>query len=383
MHRLPLVRFLTAALVAASAISLSGCHNFFLCEGKASCPSTGTTTGSGNYAYVANSSKGGTYLNGYDVSTGALTALSGFPVNISVTPTAMAITPSNGFLYVATSTAIYAFTISSTGALTTVNSGAAVATPATGVQSMDISPDGNFLYALDVVGSSVYQYGIASTGALNNQIPFIIPTTGSNTAQAIKVAPNGNFLVCALGTGGDAIFAYSSGTGITNTTPALVSTGSATSGDFGLAIDTSNFVYFARTTGPAVVQVSTPSAGVVNATAINQTNTLSTAGGPHPVVLSSAAGGNVYVGNLTASSISGYSETAGVLTNLTGSPYTAPSTVDALGRDKSGKYIVAVGYSTTAGVQIYTIGTSGALTAGATDGTGATTSVPTALALTH
>ena len=222
MQRLHFVRFLSAALVAASAISLSGCHNFFLCENKPACPSSGSGTGSGDYAYVANSSKGGTYLNGYDISSGALTVLSGFPANISITPTAMAITPSNGFLYVATSTAIYAFSINtSTGALTTVNSGSALATPATGVQSMDISPDGNFLYALDVVGSSLYQYSITSSGGLTNQLPFTIPSSGSNTPQAVKVSPNENFIACALGTGGDALFAYSSSSGITVAVPAM------------------------------------------------------------------------------------------------------------------------------------------------------------------
>ncbi|HEY4358819.1 MAG TPA: beta-propeller fold lactonase family protein [Acidobacteriaceae bacterium] len=385
MHRLPLVRFLSAALVTASVISLSGCHNFFSCEGKASCPSSGSGTGSGNYLYLSNSSKGGTYLNGYDVSTGALTVLSGFPTNISITPTAMVITPSNGFLFVSTTTAIYSFAISSTGGLTTVNSGAAVATPPAGVQSMDISPDGNYLYALDLVGGSVVQYTISSTGLLSNQLSFSfpIPVPNTNTAQAVKVAPNGNFVVCAVGTGGDLIYAYSSTAGITNATPAVISTGSATAGDFGVAIDTSNFLYLSRTTGPVVFAVNAASGAVPTATLVNQTNALSTGGGPHAIALSSTAGGNVYIGNLSASSISGYSEVSGVLTNLSGSPYTAPSTVDGLGRDKSGKYLVAVGYAGTGGVQLYTIGASGALTAGATDATGTTTSIPTALALTH
>jgi hypothetical protein len=90
-----------------------------------------------------------------------------------------------------------------------------------------------------------------------------------------------------------------------------------------------------------------------------------------------------YVGNLADGTISGFPRGTGTLTAVTGSPFSAPSDISALGRDNSGSYLLAAGYNTTNGIELYSIGSSGGLTALATTGTGATTSYPVVMALTH
>ena len=61
----------------------------------------------------------------------------------------------------------------------------------------------------------------------------------------------------------------------------------------------------------------------------------------------------------------------------------APAAVRSLGFDKSGTYLLANGYSSTGGVQLYTLGSTGTLTAASSVATGTTTTVPAVMALTH
>ena len=109
------------ALILLSAITLllTACGNFFSCEGKADCPcATGVTsttinpcggstgsTGSGSstddYAYVANSASSSNSVNGYNLASGTLTAVTGSPFNFDYSPTALVVTPADTFLYAA------------------------------------------------------------------------------------------------------------------------------------------------------------------------------------------------------------------------------------------------------------------------------------------
>src|SRR5579875_1834187 len=79
-----------AALCLMGVLLLSGCHNFFVCEGKASCPSGGgggSTTS--DYVYVSNATAGATYISAYNIGNGSLAAISGSPYNLNYTPVAM------------------------------------------------------------------------------------------------------------------------------------------------------------------------------------------------------------------------------------------------------------------------------------------------------
>lgn len=383
-----------AALGLAGLLLLSGCHDFFVCQ-KASCPSSGSgstgTTGSGDYAYVSNSASGSTYVAEYDLSGGALTAISGSPYNLGFIPVAMSVAPSNSYLYAATpvgvtNPGIYDYTIGSTGALTAANGGTVLVTDA--VSSMDISPDGNYLFALETSGETLNEYSVnTSTGALQLANSFQLPIstgttctlqTGTPVTQGctVKVAPSGDYVIAALGTTGVAIFPYSSSSGITSVDYTLISTGSTISGDYSVAMDNSDHAYIASTNGLAVYSVAPGSA--------TQVSTASYTSGdvPRSVVLSNGYD-YVYTANEGASSISGYSISSGVLTAINGSAFTGPTDVSAIGVDSTGDYLIAAGFNGSSGVQLYTIGSSGALTSVASAGSGTVTTNPAVLALTH
>jgi 6-phosphogluconolactonase (cycloisomerase 2 family) len=116
------------------------------------------------------------------------------------------------------------------------------------------------------------------------------------------------------------------------------------------------------------------SAGVVGAGTVYQAGT-----GPQSVAVKT---GFAYVGNNSDNTISGYTVASGpALTAL--SAVSAPAAVRSLAFDKSGTYLLANGYGTSNGLQLYTLGTTGTLTSASSAGTGTTTSIPAVMALTH
>jgi 6-phosphogluconolactonase (cycloisomerase 2 family) len=386
-----------AALGVAAPLLLTGCGNFFTCEGKADCPSSGgggTTTG-GDYAYASNGTSGSTYVAEYDLSSGKLTAISGSPYNLTFVPVALSVAPSDSFLYAATlpgatNPGIYLYTIGSDGALTLGNNGAVLVNDE--VSSMDISADGGYLFTVNADGLTMNEYQVnTTTGLLQLATTVSLPgvtcaleagtDTPASQSCTVKVAPSGAFVVVALGTAGDAIFPYSSSSGLTSATPTLISSGTTTgspTGDFSLALDANNFAFIARTNALAVYGIDSTGAGTLEDTKSYSSGTV-----PRSVVLSSN-GDYVYTANEGASTISEYGiGSGGALTQLTGSPVAAPTNVSALGVDNSGNYLVAAGYNGSAGVRLFSIGTAGALTQVDSTGSGTTTSYPAVLALTH
>jgi 6-phosphogluconolactonase (cycloisomerase 2 family) len=150
-------------------------------------------------------------------------------------------------------------------------------------------------------------------------------------------------------------------------------------GDYSVALDDNNYAYIARTNALAVYSINS------STLAYSQQDSKSYTSGmvPRSVVLSSS-GGYVYTANEGAGTISAFAiGTSGALTEETGSPYAGPTNVSALGVDNSGNYLVAAGYDSSAGVQLFSIGAGGALTHVDSVGSGTSTTDPTVLALTH
>lgn len=381
-----------AALSLSAIFLLSGCHNFFVCEGKPSCPSDGGGGTTSDYAYVSNASAGSTDIYGYNIGNGSLAAITGSPYNIGFAPVAMTVAPSNSFLYAATAAnvtnpGIYMWTINSSGQITTGNSGNALITGT--VASMDISPDGGFLFTVDITGSYLTEYQVNTTSGLLSLVSTfpllpnsICVATGSPVSQSctVKVSPSGQFVVAALGTSGDIIYPYNSTQGITSTNATTIPSGSTQSnpsGDYSLALDKNNFVYIARTAALAVYSLDAngnatlKSSQAYNASTIARSVTLST------------DYGYVYTANIGAGNISGYGiGSTGALASVSGSPFTGPTNVSAIAAEKSGKYMVAVGYNGTSGVQLFSV-SSGALTLVTSAGTGTSPDFPAILALSH
>ena len=376
-------------LLSTMTLMLSGCGSFFKCEGKASCPATGTGTGTGtstvHYAYVANSATGPTYVNGYTLASGSLTATTGAPYLLGYSPSAMAVTPANTFLYTASDSDltgtglgnIYGYSIETGGALSILASGSPLLNES--VTSIDISPDGQWLFTLDKDGLTFEEYSInSSTGILTLASIYNIPHALGQlvTPVSLKVAPSGDYIVVALGTAGAETFSFITSTGAVGPTASTITPATAATGINAIAVDDNDYLYCAGTAGLQVF--STTTAGVPTLL-----KTYTTGKSPRSIVINSAST-YVYVGNYTDSTISGYAiGTSGALTALTGSPYTAPTLVNALARDSTSAYVMASGFNSTSGIQLFSIGSTGALTSSASAGSGTATSIPGAIATTH
>jgi 6-phosphogluconolactonase (cycloisomerase 2 family) len=374
-HRTPL---LAAPALAAALLALSGCNGFFVYPGSSSTTSSSST----DYAYIANSSAGATSIAGYALSSGTLVAATSSPYSLQYVPSALAVTPANTYLYAAEDTAIsgasaiFGYSIGTGGALTVLDSGVALVAETS--SAIDISPDGKWLFSLNTDGLTLEQYSIASTtGLLTFFANYSITgaTGGTVTPSSVKVAPSGDFIVCALGTGGVETFTFNTSTGAA-TPSSIISPGSTSIGIYAVAVDTNNYLYAAGTAGLQVFSTTTAGAPTL-------LNTYSTGNGPRSIVITSN-GSYVYVANQTDGTISGYSiGTNAALTAISGSPFTGPSTVTSLGRDNSGSRILALGYNATSGLQLFSIGSTGALTLTNTAASGTTTIDPSPLALTH
>lgn len=326
----------------------TGC-DFFVSENNC----TDCTT-SGDYLYVANANN--TFLAGFGVSTaGALSILTNSPYNNGVAAQSLAITPTNSFLYVATTAGIFCYALSSDGAITVQNSGTAVATDVVAT-SMQVDSTGSYLLAAGIgIASAAQAIGIyqinTSTGLLTalTGSPLPLYTGKATTATVVTptgmlITPNNSYVyvslqslgvqVLTLGTGG----ALSTGTAATFLPPLSTST---TPADYGLASDpTSKFLFVAEfNTGLRVFSIGT------NGTLNEVTGSpYPTGTGPTAVVLD-PTGSYVYVANKGSNNISSFTFTlaSGKLTAIAGSPFSSGGQLPiAFVNDNQKKYLAVI-----------------------------------------
>lgn len=387
--------------VLLGLVSITGCSGFFPPITSTS-GSTGTST-TNDYVYVANSftsSTSGTSsvyaITGFSVGTAALTAISGATQTLPVAPNAIVVTPSNGFLYVAASGVIYGYTInSSTGALTAIlNASGGQALANADIVSMVVSPDGQWLLGLDANQSlvTIDEFQIGTTGLLGTEAgsQYALQSQASIVAESIAVSPAGNYIAASLGTGGVVMFSLTTSTGAVAPVSELTAS-TTSSADQAVTFDsTSSMLYVAVSgTNGGVYPFTIGTGGALTEVsgAPFSLGTGDTAAGPASILIDKS-GKYLYVGNRSASSISGFSiGTGGVLTALAGSPFTAGTTVSALGYDNTGTYILATASGGTPDLKMYSFDTTtgGALDASTTANTGDTVEPAgaVAIALTH
>ena len=298
-------------MLLSSLLAAAGCAGFFVKPTNG-----GNTTNTGDFAYISNSASGPSFLAEYNLSAGTLAAISGSPVNLGYTPVALAVAANNAFLYAASapdasSPGIYLYSIASNGALTAANSGSPLITDQT--SSIALSADGGWLFSVNISGLVINEYKVnTSTGALTLAGSFILPglgcvlTSGSSTpaSQTCTVAPSpsGTYVAVAVGTGGTAVFPFTSAAGITTAAYILIPSGATItpSGDFSVALDKNNYAYVARTSTLAVDAITSTNA-TLQATATYVSGTV-----PRSVLL--GPGYNyVYTANQGVSTISGFS----------------------------------------------------------------------------
>jgi 6-phosphogluconolactonase len=323
----PAPRGLIAIAFSTVAIALTGCTGFFVAPTAAT-----TTTSTSDLIYVANATT--ETISGFAVGTNTLTAVSGSPLSLGYVPQAAVVSRANTFLYVASPSGIYLYTIASDGALTA--SGTAATSD---VASLDVSLDGNWLVGLSASSTALDIWQIdTSTGALSLTGTATYTSTGTVVPRMVRFAPNGSYIVAALGTGGDAVFTFNTSTGVAASSQ-LLSLSSTTS-DNALAVDSaSSTLYIARSgtsQGLAVYTIGT--AGTLTAVSGSP---FSAGSAPYSVAIDNT-GTYVYVANRSSSTISGFTiGTGSVLTALSGSPFTSGSLVTSVATDNSGSYLLA------------------------------------------
>ncbi|MEO6815650.1 MAG: beta-propeller fold lactonase family protein [Edaphobacter sp.] len=373
-------------IAAVGLTMLTGCSGFFP-------PVVPVPPGSsGNYVYVANltgtaasgtNSATGT-VTGFTVGTGTLAAVPSSPLTLGYQPLAMAVTRNNKFLYVVAQGNINAYSINSDGSLSASSSGTGVAI--VNVVSLDVSPDGQWLVALDgnTLQAQVDVFQInTTTGALAAVSPgtLAIPNAVINP-RMLKFSPNGAYIFAALGTGGDAVFTFNTSTGVAIGVQKLVV--SSQTSDNGLAVDkASAYLYIARSgTGGGVRTFAIGSGGTLN----EISGSPFASGGQSYSVVVDNTGKYVYAANRANGTIYGYTiGTGGALTALGGSPYTSGLLVTSLGTDSSGDYLLAAAFGGNADLSMYSFDTAtpGKLDLATSTATGTAPTGAIAVALTH
>ena len=369
------------AVLAALGVLLlgAGCGDFFVYPGSTG---SGSTPGS-DYVFVANQTA--KTLAAYSVASGALSPISGSPYSLSFAPTASAVNPANTMLFVAGVNAgtghIASYSISSTGALTLLNTNnIGLAAPI----SMDVSPDGKWLIGLDGNGITLDEYQInATTGALTlgNGQSYLIPKSVV-VPRAIKISPGGNFIFAAIGTAGDLIFPFDTGTGAISN-PAQLSLPPNVS-DNALAVSPSgNTLYIARSgSNGGLAAYSISSTGVLQSLTTNPYP----AGSQPLAVVVTGDGNNVYVANQGDGTISGYTIASNsTATPTSGSPYSNASGPSGLAIDSSGKYLLSISNAGSPDLTLFAFDTAipGKLNLIASTSTGTDPTGPISIAATH
>lgn len=371
------LRWLPVFLAALALPVLVGCAGFFVPVNGGGGGGGGTSS---NNVYVANSVAKS--VSGFAVGTGTLKAVPNSPLALGYSPAAMVVTPSNSFLYVAGPASINVYSIGTDGSLTVPSNGSTVAVAT--VVSLDVSPDGNWLFGLDGLQQLLDVYQInTSTGGLTavGAVPYPI-VDGAWVPRMVRVSPNGALVFAALGTAGDAIFTFNTATGQAVHVEHLNLT--TNTSDNALAVDSNSaYLYVARSgVGPGVAVYTIGAQGHI----------VSVAGSPFAAgtqtysVTLDKTGKYVYAANRGDSTISGYTiGTGGALTALSGSPYVSGLQVTSLGTDSSGKYLLAAAANGSPDLTMYSFDTvtPGKLVQATTVSTATAPAGAIAVALTH
>lgn len=343
-------------LCMAGVLALSSCGGkFFPPPCRTNCGGGGGN--SGDYIYVANSSTNVSSVAGFSIANSALNNLNNSPFAIGVPPNALAVTPSNAFLYVGSVTGggIYAYTINADGTLSVANDGSPVVT---GVSPMAIKvdPSGKFLLAADLTPAA-YVFSIdASTGLLTTQGNAVPLDTG--TVSNLYITPNGQFVFVSLGTGGVDILTFNSSSGVLSKLNQRLSPKASSNGDLGLSSDPNSKFLFVTETGINSVRVlNINTTGNATLTEL-ATSPVKTGLGPSQVLVTKD-GSYVYVANRTDGTISGFTLAAnGALTAISGSPYATGSAPVDLVEDQSHAYIGVACAGGNPDMQVFTIDTT-------------------------
>jgi 6-phosphogluconolactonase len=337
-------RFLSLAVLLA----LCGCGKFFV---KETCTTNCTNTG-GNYIYVSNGNTAN--IAGFTISSTAINTISGSPFSLGVSPSALAITPSNSYLYAATPAGgIYGYSIGSGGTLSIINSGSAVVSGVT-PSALAVDTTGNWLIVTDATPTA-YVFSIASDGTVTSS--GSVALAAGSTPNYMAFTPSGGLLYVSLGTVGVGILTFNSSTGVLTNTNTVLKTKQSSDAINGLAVNSAGTFLYAAETGINGIRVLSINATTGALTEITG-SPYSTGTGPYGILIDST-GSYLYAANRASNNVSAYLvSSSGALTSISGSPFAAGTNPVAIAEENTHTYICVINAGGTPDLQTYTILTS-------------------------
>jgi len=205
----------------------------------------------GSFLYVASPISNSVSVFSINSGSGALTAVSGSPFPLGVTPVSMQLSPSGKFLYVGVSGspgAVEAFNLKG-GVLSIAGTTATGANP----YGLAIDPAGKYLYTANSLDNSISEFTIASNGTLT-QLSGSPIGQSFNAPVALLVDASGKHLYVA-NEGSNNIAVYSIGTGGALTVLATPTFGTETTPSFLAADPNGKFLMVGSQGSSAGIQV--------------------------------------------------------------------------------------------------------------------------------
>ncbi|MGH9615682.1 MAG: lactonase family protein [Acidobacteriaceae bacterium] len=292
------------------------------------------------FLYVANATNG--TVSTFSIASGKSTRVATATVPSFATPTAIASTPPQNFLYLATSDgSIYLNTIDGNGILKPGNNGNPVATVSQPIW-MSMDRTGEWLFVASASARRMQEFRVdAATGELQLSTQTIALDAG--TPAEIYLTPDNQRLFVALGKGGVDEFSFDAATGALGNRHHIATLHRGISADIALVSDdeskdlfvaesNSGIRAFAILPGEPVQEIAGspfgPSQAAPNAVAVDSSRSN----------LYVTAGDSGASRTLTRYSISG----DGSLTPISTTPFSADSFPAATRLDGSGNYLLSI-----------------------------------------
>lgn len=366
----------------AGLLVLTGCGKFFPPLSQSGGGSGGGGT-AGNYLYVANSNPNLNTVAGFSLTSGALANTSGSPYASPLTPTCLAMTPNDAFLYVgSTAGAMYVYTIGSDGSLTLGNGKTPVFQGNSPI-AMEIDPSGQWMIWISAFSGEAYVQQInTTTGALTNVNNSGVGLT-STSASGLAITPNDQYVYVALGTGGVETLSFNSSTGALAKVNTVLAPVQNLDSDLAVTVSPNGQYLFVTETGINAVRVFSIAA---NGTLSEVSGSPFKTGLGPAAVLVDSTGSYVYVANRGGNTISAFAlGTNGALTAISGSPFSTGTGPVVLAEDKTKGYVAVVNQGGSPDLQVFQMSTTtpGALVSAATASTGTAPTQAIALAATQ
>ncbi len=367
-----------ARLLLAVTPFLAGCGDFWQAPNGSSTTTTTTSTtlSSGNF-YVINSATD--QIVAYSINSGTLNQIG--VSNLSAAPTAIAMSPGGGFLYVSTGVGIYLYTIGSNGALTLGNNGGVVSSdPASAIA---VDPSGAWLVdavegtsGLQLTATPINSSGLYTKASVGTQAY----TLANASVEQLAISGDDRYVFVAAGQGGTLAIPFTAGDANPLAPPpvSLIAPLNASGSDLSVAVDpgTAPRVFYIGEvlgSGGTTGGLRVFNYGSLGGTLTQAAGSPIASGGLSPrAILPIASGDYVYVANGTgvssAGSIGGFSLTgsdgaytiAAVATATTGiQPY-------GLAEDSTANFVLAVSEGGSYDLECYIFDTT---TAGQLDDT--------------